>query len=243
MLRIYALAPETVRRIMRRTFWRFLTLATLSILAFGLYLAFFAGPVRWGVAGPIFGVIALAYFFVIFFQYRSQLRLLYSVRCEIDGSGISYKQAGQPPLRILRSEISSVRVRQDGLWVETTENSPGLLIPLGLAREGDQDFRETLGAWVGVVPIEARPPAPLGPQLAIALGGSMLVLLFANSLAVILPLLVLVMIVGVGLERRIQASGERGPGLALVYSYGFSFLLFIMIMKSCMIAMLMLVGQ
>src|SRR5574338_1164844 len=123
MLRIYALAPETLRRMMRRTFWRFQALVTASFLVFGLYLAFLAGPVRWQVAGPILILIALAYFFVIFFYYRVQLRVLYSARYEIDGSSISYRQAGQNVLRIMRTDIASVRVRKDGLWIETNDNS------------------------------------------------------------------------------------------------------------------------
>jgi hypothetical protein len=243
MLRIYALAPETVRRIMRGTYWRFMALATASMLVFGLYLGFLAGPVRWSVAGPIFGLVALAYFFVIFFQYRAQLRLLYSVRYEIDGAGVAYRELGKDAQRILRAEIASVRELKNGLLVEQAEEGPKLLIPRGLAREGDADFRETLGAWTGIIPKEARPKPPLGPQLAIALGGSLLVLLFANSLIVILPLLVAVLITGFGLERRIESSGDHGPGLARMYSFAFSFLIFVMMMKTCLIAVTALAGN
>ncbi len=243
MLRVYALAPETLRRIMRRTFWRFQALVTFSFLMFGLYLAFLGGPIRWEAAGPILVVIALAYFFAIFFFYRTQLRALYSARYEIDGSSIAYRQAGQDPLRIMRADIASVHVRKDGLWVETTDQSASLLIPRGLARDGDEDFRETLGAWVGVVPIEARPRAPLGPQFAIAIGGSLLVLLFANSLVIILPLLVAAVVMGFGLEQRLALEGERGAGHARMYSLAFNFLIFVILMKSCLIASALVLGR
>ena len=96
---------------------------------------------------------------------------------------------------------------------------------------------------MGVVPIEARPRAPLGPQFAIAIGGSLLVLLFANSLVIILPLLVAAVVMGFGLEQRLALEGERGAGHARMYSLAFNFLIFVILMKSCLIASALVLGR
>lgn len=242
MLRVYALAPETLRGLMRGTFWRFQALVTASFLAFGLYLAFLSGPVRWQAAGPIVALIALAYFFVIFFFYRTQLRALYGARYEIDGSSIAYRQLGHDVLRIMRADITGVRARKDGLWIETSDPTVSLLVPYGLARDGDADFRDTLGAWTGIAPLEARPRGMLGAQAALAVGAALLVVLFANSLTVILPLLAVVLVLGFRLEPRLSPMGERAVGQARMYTLAVNFLIFVILMKACLIGASLTLG-
>jgi hypothetical protein len=239
MFRAYALAPETVQRFMRRLYWRFQAMVTLTFAIFGIYLAFLGGPVNWRAAGPIVAVIALAYFFIIFFNYRSQLRLLYSLRYEIDGSSITYRQVGQDPRRISRADITRVEERKDGLLVEMVDEGGALRIPYGLARGGDVDFRTTLGAWLGVVPVTARKRPSMRRLFLLGGGSALLVLLFANSLLVILPLLILVFLFGLYTERRVSLHPDAGPGAARMYNMAFSFVIFVILMKSCLLALTM----
>jgi hypothetical protein len=147
MLRSYALAPETIRRYIRRMFWRFQIITALSFLAFGLYLAFLARPVDWRAAAPLVGLIALVYFAIIFYYIRQQLRLLYSERFELDDGNITYRQGKKPPLHISRDDIVRVHERKDGIDIETSDPHTRLFIPYGLARDGDSDFRTTLQTW------------------------------------------------------------------------------------------------
>ncbi|RPJ47367.1 MAG: hypothetical protein EHM21_08205 [Chloroflexi bacterium] len=157
MVRSYALAPETVRRILRRTFWRFQLIAALSFIGFGLYLGFLARPVNWDLAAPMITLITIAYFAIIFYQFRRQLRLLYNERYELDDSSITYRQGKQRPLHIPRSDITGVLERGDGLTIQTARSRKALFIPNGLAREGDTDFRATLGTWVTIQPAPHPP--------------------------------------------------------------------------------------
>lgn len=236
MVRTYALAPKTVQRMMARIFWRFQIITTVSFLLFGLYLAFLSGPVRWERAIPLLVIVAVVYFFIIFFHYRTQLRYLYGLRFEIDGSSIVGRQTGREPVRISRADIAAVRLRKDGLQVETVDGV-AMRIPYGLARDGDADFRETLGAWIGVIPLEACPPAPVGRLLLAGILGAALILLFANSLAVILPLLLATVVYGLYTERRLANASDSGQTVVRTYNMAFSFLIFVIAMKSCMIAM------
>lgn len=243
MFRTYALAPETVARILRGTIWRFQILVTLSFLVFGLYLALFAGPVRWSIAGPMVGMVALAYFFIIFFTYRTQLRLLYSIRYEIDGSSVIFRQLKQDPLRIMRADMVAVEPRSDGLLIHTVDEDGKLLIPYGLARNGDQDVLSTLEAWVGIHARAKRSRFPVRKMVIIGTGGALLILLFANSLLITLVLGVLVIVLGTFTERRLIHVKEAPPGEVQMYNMAFSFLVFILIMKSCFIAMAMAMAR
>jgi len=239
MVRVFALAPETLRRMLRRTLLRFQALVTVSFLAFGLYLASTPGPVRWQIAGPIVAVIALAYFLVIFFNFRQQLRLLYSVRYEVDNSSIVYRQAHQEPLRIMRADISGVIERGDGLWVETVDGA-GLLVPYGLSGSGDEEMRGALEGWIGIRQLNRQRHIPVGRLLLIGLGGSLLVLIFANRLEVIVPLGVLALLYGLYTERRVNLQQDSTPGHVRMYNMAFSFLIFVIVMKSCLITLSLL---
>jgi hypothetical protein len=241
VLRTYALAPQTLRRLLRQTFWRFQIFVTASFLAFGLYLGLFSGPVRWQIAGPAVGVIALAYFFIIFNHYRQQLRILYSVRYEIDGSSIIYRQVSQAPIRISRADIRRVIILKNGLWVETVYAGQKLLIPYGLAREGDADFRATLEAWVEQ--IEGLPAARLDTRWRAWLPGflaALLGLLFANSLWLILLVGAGALIYGLFIERRLFKNQDALAGSSRTYGMAFGFLFFILILKTCLISITLL---
>lgn len=239
MVRVFALAPETLRRILRRTLLRFQALVTVSFLAFALYLTFLSTPVRWQLAGPIVGIVALAYFLVIFFNYRQQLRLLYSIRYEMDHSAIIYRQANQAPLRLMRADVTGAVERKDGLWIETVDGA-GLLILNGLARNGDQEMRSVVENWVEIRRAVPQQGAPFGRMVLIGLAGMLVVLLFANRLEIILPLGVLALVTGLYTERRLTRIQDAVPGRMRMYNMAFSFLIFVLIMKSCLIGMAML---
>jgi hypothetical protein len=235
MLRTYSLAPDTVRRVLRRTFWRFQGFSALSFLGFGLYLAILAQPVDWQMAGPMVGIIALVYFLIIFYNFRQQLRFLYSVRYEIDDSSITYRQLKQPPLHISRAIITRAQERKDGISIETSDSRIKLFVPCGLAREGDADFYTTLHAWVTVQP-EALSPS--GAEIWVwiaALASSFLILVLANSLWISLALTLFFIIFGLYVDRRLKRSPNLLPSTIRTYNMAIGFLVFVILMKSCLL--------
>lgn len=243
MFRTYALAPNTVRRLLRWMFWRFQLLVTASFVGFAAYLGLLAKMVVWEAAVTISLIIALAYFFVIFFHYRQQIRLLYSMRYEIDGSKIVYRQVGKEPLQVSRADIVKIHARQDGLWLETANPGISLFVPAGLSRDGDADFRETLSAWTGTEVTDVQPQGR-GLRLWIfVLASSLLVLLFANSLILILPLGVFVLLLALYNERKLRRRPDINPGIVRMYNIAFSFLLFVIMMKACLISITMAMGK
>lgn len=239
MLRSYVLAPDTVRRFLRRVYWRFELIAVLSISTIALYMAFLAGPVRWDVAGPMVGIIALAYFFVIFFYYRQQLRQLYSARYEIDDSSITYRQFRQQPLHINRASIIAVTERPDGIWIETTDPRTNLFIPHGLVREGDKDFYRTLAAWVTIKPVAQRRSLEAW-LILFALVVSLLVMILANSLWIVMPLGVFMIAFGSYTEHRLTRTHSVPISTVRLYSLAFSFIVIVMLTKGCLIGITLL---
>ena len=49
LLHTFALSPVTLNKFLRRSFWRFQLISTLSFLVFGVYLALNPQPVNWPV--------------------------------------------------------------------------------------------------------------------------------------------------------------------------------------------------
>ncbi len=239
MLRTYVLAPETVRRFLRRTYWRFQAICGLSFLGFALYMMILSRPVDLQVAGPIVVIIALAYFFIIFFNYRQQLRTLYSARYEIDDSSITYRQVHQQPLHISRANIIQVQEREDGILIETTEPGHGLFIPFGLAREGDSDFQSTLQAWTKYLPTPKKRSVKTWLWV-FGLIGSALVLLFANNLWLVLALGIFMLAFGLYAERRLRRFRNIPLGTVRMYSMAFSILMLVILMKACLLGLALL---
>lgn len=239
MLRSYALAPETIRRFLSRTFWRFQLIAFLSFVGFGGYLALMAGPIQWNFAGPILGLIALAYFLIIFFNLRQQLRALYSARYEIDDSSVMYRQQKQLPLHISRANIVQASERADGIWIETTSPTSNLFVPYGLARDGDLDFYNTLSAWVKVERMARARRA--GVWLwSVGLASSLLVLLFANNLWLILLLGLFILAFGIYTEQRLRKASSVTFATVRMYNMAITFLVIVISMKTCLIGITML---
>ncbi len=239
MLRTYALAPDTIRRFLKRTFWRFQLIALLSFLGFSGYLALMSGPIQWDVAGPIVVIIALAYFFIIFFNIRQQLRSLYAIRYEIDDSSVIYRQQKQMPIQISRANILQVHERTDGIWIETTTPNTDLFVPFGLAREGDTDFYNTLQAWVKIQPLSRKRRFSAWLWL-FGLGGSLLVILFANNLWVIIPLGLFFLAFGAYAEQRLKRASNVPFTTIRMYNMAFSFLIVVITMKACLLGILLL---
>jgi hypothetical protein len=237
MLRTYALAPNTIRRLLGRTFWRFQMIALASILGFSGYLALQEGPIQWGVAGPILGLIAMTYFFIMFFNMRQQLRTLYSARFEIDDSSVVYRQLKQLPQHISRANIVQVSERPDGIWIENTNPKSNLFIPYGLARDGDSDIFSTLQLWVKVEPLERR--RRIGGWLVVfGAVGALLVLLFANNLWLILSLGLFILAFGTYAEYRLRKNNSVPFTTIRMYNMAFSFLVIIIFLKACLIIFL-----
>jgi hypothetical protein len=233
ILHTFSLSPETLRKYLLRSLKRFQVYITISFLLFGLYLAWFAGPVHWPTAIIISAVIALAYFLIIFFNYRQQIRLLYSVRIELDGSGIIYHQLGAEPLRISRADVVRVQEREDGLWIETVDPRINMLVPLGLSRDGDEVVRLMLKKWASVEPLIRNSLDPHRWLRIVIYLLAILILLFANTLWIIIPLSAAVFVYGVYAERRLARVYDFTPGVKRMYSMAFSFLIFVITMKSC----------
>lgn len=243
MLRTYALSPAALRRILMRTFWRFQIIVTLSFLAFGLFLASGGQPINWLAAGPVVFVIALAYFFIIFFNYRQQMRLLYSVRVELDSSSIIYRQAGMPPHRVMRGAILGVHEMKEGLLIETDDARLDLFVPFGLSRDGDSDVRRALAAWSQFEPLRRTYPSG---SLWLVGGGviaALAILLFANRLWLVAVLGVILFGYGTYLENRLQRSINVAPGMVRMVTMAFTFLIFVVVMKSCFLTVTLVMGR
>jgi hypothetical protein len=238
VLHTYALAPATLRRYLNRSQARLQAVVTLSFVAFGAYLLFDRRPVAPGLVVPVVVVIALVYFVILFFNYRQQLRLLYSVRVDLDGSSIAYRQAGQEPQRVMRGAIARVLEHKDGYLIETSDPRFHLLIPNGLARDGDEVVRMALIEWSGIVSLPKR----RSPEPALNLFGfasAVVVLVFANSLWIVIPLGIFIFIWGFYAERRLERSPRILPGTVRMYNSALAFLLFVLLMKSCILTLLL----
>jgi hypothetical protein len=243
MLRTYALSPSALRRYLMRTCWRFQGIVTLSFLTFGLFMASAGQPINWLVAGPVVLVIALAYFLIIFLNYRQQMRLLYSVRVELDGSSIIYRQAGNPPHRVMRGAILGVRETRNGLLIETDDPRLDLFVPFGLSRDGDSEVRRALAAWSQFEPMRKN---HIPGAWWMVIGGviaALAILLFANSLWMVALLGVALFAYGTYLENRLQRSIRVVPGMVRMVTMAFTFLIFVVVMKSCFLTVTLVLGQ
>jgi hypothetical protein len=237
IMHTFALSPESVRKYLRRTLVRFQVFVTISFLLFGLYLAWFSGPIYWPAAITIMLLVALTYFLVIFYHYRQQVRQLYSIRFELDGSGIIYRERGADPLRISRADILRAKERKDGLWIESVDPRFDLLVPSGLSRNGDEVVRTMVQRWLPIEPLR-EPVGGRHRRLRYLIYlAAFIVLLYANSLWTILPLGAAVFVYGVTVETRLARAYQHIPGMQRMYSMAFSFLFFIIMMKSCFLLM------
>lgn len=234
-MRTFALSPDTIRRQLRRLFWRFQIMVTLSLLAFGGYLAL-NQPVNWAVASPILGVIALVYFLIIIVHYRQQRRALHSFRLDADHSSLTLRLWDQPPLMIARGHIHAIQDRKDGLWIFTADPRYRMHIPRGLEGDGDKVIRALLASWKHVERIYNIRGNPDRITTWLMLVGSLLILLFGNTLYVILPVAIFLFAFGAYAERRILITRDLGINVSRLYSMAFGFLIFIIMMKTCVLA-------
>lgn len=235
-MRTFALSPDTIRRQLRRVFWRFQIMVTLSFLAFGGYLAL-NQPVNWAIAAPILAVIALVYFLIIFIHYRQQQRTLNSFRLDAAQSSLTLRQWGQPPLMIARGHIYAIQDRKDGLWIYTADPRIRMHIPRGLDGDGDQVIRALLASWKHVERVYNIRGNPDRITTWLMLIGSVLILLFGNTLYVIVPVAVFLFAFGTYAERRILITHDLGINVSRLYSMAFGFLIFMIAMKTCVLAM------
>ena len=237
----YGLARQTIRRQMRRTFWRFQIFVTVSFLAFGIYLALNA-PVNWWVAGPITFIIALAYFLLIYFHDRQQRRILYSLRIEVTPSFITRRQVFEDPFTINRANVTLIEERVDGLHIRTTDPRLRMFIPNGLAGVGDQEIRAILRKWGQFKPL---PRAHNGPRRLLfwfSVIGSFLILLFVNNLWLMIALGIFLFAFGTYAEYRLSHREHVDVMVTRSYSLAYSFLIFVIVMKSCFLAFIALIS-
>jgi hypothetical protein len=209
---------------------------------FGLYLALFARPIRWPIVAPMLLVIGLAYFLIIFFHYRQQLRLLYSVRIELDGSGVIYRQLGEEPLRISRADIVRARERRDGLLIETVDRRMSILVPRGLARDGDEAVRRDISAWVRIEPAAPPERERLFWARAAAYTVAFLTLLFIDQFWLALALAAGLFAFSTYTEMRLTQVHYDSPGVVRLYSSALTFVIFIILMKSCFLGLFWAMG-
>ena len=234
-MRTYPLAPETIRTYLLRAFWRFQLMVTVSFLVFGVFLTTSPNPIHWGWAVSLVVVIALSYFILIFYYYRRQMRVLYSLRIEIGSSYITLRQVWREPLFISRADVEEVSEQIDGLHIKTIDPRLKMVVPYGLAREGDEDVRRELANWLPIVPLPYRVSKTSRLTFWFSLLASLLILMFANSLWVALPLGAFLFIFGTYAEQRLNQTYKVEPYVTQSYSLAFSFLIFLILIKSCLL--------
>ena len=234
-MRTYPLAPETIRAYLLRTFWRFQLIVTVSFLVFGVFLTSSPRPIHWSWAVSLIVVIALSYFILIFYYYRRQMRVLYSLRIEIYPSYIILRQVWREPLFINRADVIEISEQIDGLHIKTNNSRIKMVVPYGLAREGDIDVRRELSNWLPIVPLPYRVSKTSRLTFWFSLLSSLLILLFANTLWVALPLGMFLFIFGTYAEQRLNQTYKVEPYVTQSYSLAFSFLIFLILIKSCLL--------
>jgi hypothetical protein len=236
-MRIYALAPSTIRGLLWRSIIRLHVIVTLSFLAFGLFLSLQVRPLNWTPILLIVAITALVYFLVLFYHFRRQMRFLYSVRLELDASGITLRQFQQETLRVARADVYAVKPGKDNLMVHTVNPHAWIELPYGLIGAGDEDLRDTLAVWTGVEKLPPRPQARNRVVFWLSVLAGLLILLYANSLIVAVPLGVFLLTFGMYVERRVGKTYDMGLQISRTYSLAFSFLIFLIVMKSCLLAL------
>lgn len=241
MLRTYFLSPETLRRMIRRAFWRFQFVVTATFLALCANFYLLGDPVNWNVAGPILIFLAFIYFLLIFINYQQQLRLLLSLRYEVDGNSISLRQIGHPTLSVFRADITAVNENDRGVQIYTANPRVHLLIPKGLSRNGDEDFHLTLIQWHPDRFTQSTTNRWLSRSLWIGVPIGLLIILFVNSLWLFWVAMVLVTGYTLFIEQLLMRALDTQPGYYRMVNLAFSFLFLIVIIKSCLMYFQLLV--
>lgn len=233
--RAFALAPRTIRRRLLRSVLRFQAIAGGSLLLFGAYLGLFAQPIQWRIVTPILLITALIYVLIAVVSYRFLLRTLYSVRVELDAAGVVYREGSALPQRIARADLTAVIERKDGYLLLGQNRKQAVLVPRGLENDGDAVLRKMLERWFVGNPTPARPLRAIWAARIIALGGSALALLYANTIWWVSASAGFLLLYGLWAENRLIQRGERLQTVQRMYSLAFAFVLFMLSMKTCLI--------
>jgi hypothetical protein len=234
-MRSYALAPETIRGYLRRTLLRFHIVVVLCFLAFGVFLVSRPDTIQWTLVLTIVAVTAVAYFTVIFDFYRRQLRAMVSIRIEITNSSIVFRQKDREPIVIHRADVIEVQARKDGLLVLTSYKNIWLLIPYGLSGEGDADVLRELSTWIGLEILPALRNSLISRVFWLCVLSGLLIVIFANSLVTAVIMGALLLLFGIYFEQWMK-SYEVELRVIRTYNMGFAFLVFVIVMKSCLLA-------
>ena len=230
----FPLAPETIRMMLLRSRLRAQLIVTITFLVFAVSVTSSGQPVNGWVVGGVIAVLFLADFATIFFSYRSQLRALYSVRIEINSRQVVFRQFNHEPVVINRADVEDLTETRDGLLITTPYARLKMLIPRGLAKNGDFEVRRILSEWA---PIDRRQIAGRRTSWLMfwfSVLAGLFILMFANSLLIAVPLGVFLFFFGTYAERRLNSTYDVDPRIIRSYSIAFSFLIVVVMMKSCL---------
>ena len=117
-----------------------------------------------------------------------------------------------------------------------------MLVPTGLARDGDEVVRRAISAWAAIEPLD-QTNRPKSWLTFLGLVGGLGILLFANSLWVILPLGMVLLLYSIYFERRLLQNDNILPGVTRMYTTTFSFLIILVVLKSCFLGMVWFMGR
>ena len=215
-------------------------MVTLSFVLLGVYLLLGAKPIRIEVLAPILLIVCLVYFYVIFYQYRRQLRVLYSVRVKIDGNGITYFELGQKPKRVTKNDFISVEERQHGFWVTSAAHQNGIFLPIGLVSDGDAEVRGLIETWGPLRRLERHKNSVRVKLQWITFTGAAMILLYANHLWIVIALGIFLFAFGTYTEMRLIRVHDVEPGITRLYSASYAFIVFLICVKSCFLGLTMM---
>lgn len=235
MNRVYAISPRSLRKMLRRLVLRSHAVAAAGFVFFGLYLILFAPAVKPGLLFLILSIVALAYFLVIFFQYRHELRVLYSIRVEINPVGIIYREIKQLAVLITSQNYGGAEEQHRGLLVQLKVPPHELFIPHGLIGDGDFELRQILASWGPFRKLERRRLKLLFRLRLVSFTGAVLILLWINQMWVVVSLGVFLFLFGTYTEMRLMHVHSAEPGVTRLYSASYAFLVFTVLMKSCLL--------
>ena len=231
-MKSYPLAPETIRRELRRAFIRFQIAVIFILMILAGYL-FADPPLRWGVGLPIFLVVLAVYGWITVIHFRRERNFLQALRVDVTDRDLRLYTASRPPAEVNREDVFAVQEMKNGLYVSTYDYHE-LTVPFGLDQDGDAQVRDTLSAWTWIRPIPAYRYLSDLP-LFIGLLVSMIVLVLVNSLTPALIVGGALVLYYLVVYLRVRWVYQVDPQVFRSYTMALFFMVFIILMKLCLL--------